>query len=343
MGEDKKKKKKKKKKDKKKVKFEDETPEGEPELDEEGNPIPQFDEDGNPIPTAGEDGAEKKKSRWGGLFSAFASKLFCVGAPDEEQANATIIIEEDPEMAFDEVTGTDDAPEARSPKSRKSVNEFSVLSMPSNVEGAPSARWQQVSCLNENAWLDVAQKEGIQMAGKSVDGSPWFAARCTFRGGVHPCKAGPSLCDPKAFIEVTHQKDAVKLYGKDVEVLFASNPYELRWKKKKRSTNMVAAVVAGMDAQGHFLRASQGLDFQPASAAKPLWIARSFYKGCVEVGKAGPHLQNGNVAYFSIGGREVALKDFEVLVAVPLDGPAEGENEDDWDPGYGPQLTLPFN
>ena len=105
--------------------------------------------------------------------------------------------------------------------------------------------------------------------------------------------------------------------------------------------NPECAVWAGMDAIGRFSLSSDGSQyFTPTEPPRPLWIARVFKRGEVLIGKAAPHISNGNVALIAYKGKEIIVKDFEVLVATRQDKPPPGVDPATWDPQYGPDLTF---
>jgi len=267
---------------------------------------------------------------------------------------------------------------------RLSIMDKVCRELPSAVEGAPSAVWRKFTSakvkhatkatrLGSNPrlctdpaspWLQDLENDrdllvGALQGGKLLDeGSksyPIFVGRVFLRSGVHPCQCGPdleadtdsrnSLCAKKGFVLTNHEGDAIRLYQEPFEVLFVEKKMELRWKKKKPWVNPPCAVIAGMDAIGRFGKNSEGSQtWVPTESARPLWVARVFVKGEVLIGKAAPHISNGNVALVpcKVTGKELHVNDFEILVASKLDGPERGVNPADWDPQYGPDLRDPL-
>jgi len=261
----------------------------------------------------------------------------CSGNNRTEDENPTIILEEGPDDIW-----TPPPPEEEDENMKglppDSKNSFVVHAISGKVAGAPSARWKEFALDSTSSWGTVPFKEAV-LGGKLRNETPLYVARVKLRCGIHPASVSKSFFarnTGEGYSLTTHDGDVIQLFNQRCEMLLLGNPRELRWKIKRRNVEPKGAVVAGMDAVGNFM--GDDMDFVPNSPPAPLWVARAFMKGGVYIGKAGAHIGKGNMAMIPINGEYHTTKDFEVLVAVSLDGPEEGEDPEEWNPGYGPEI-----
>lgn len=126
--------------------------------------------------------------------------------------------------------------------------------------------------------------DGAKPNGHEADGTPLWTARAEYSGGIHPGKVRPAFGAAN-----------IPYGGKEIKV----NPYEVlmqegRWVKASDGKVPLGAVVAGYEANG-----------------EPLFVARAKYEGGLHQGKVRLAFGAANIPW---GGKEVKVKDYEVLV-----------------------------
>jgi len=135
--------------------------------------------------------------------------------------------------------------------------------------------------------------QGAFEAGQEKDGTPLYAARTFFEGGVHPGKLSPNF-----------KKGAIIGYdGDEIEVeqyeILVANPQGVRWapvsdKFNIQSLGGARPVEGGREADG-----------------TPLFIVQAPYKDGTHPGKTSESLQGADITY---GGKEKIVNHYNVLV-----------------------------
>lgn len=133
---------------------------------------------------------------------------------------------------------------------------------------------------------DALPRDAI-LGGRDSDGSPIYVGRATHQGAVLPCKILPTK--QAAYVGTDFQE----ILKHNYEVLVGR---EVKWKKDKNGKVPRDAYVAGRTPTG-----------------EALYIGRAEHMGSLSIGKVHPAHA---CLYIPYGGKEVSLKEYEVLTGI---------------------------
>lgn len=125
--------------------------------------------------------------------------------------------------------------------------------------------------------------DGAVVCGQEADGTPLYLARAYYSGGLHPGKVRPEF-----------ESANIPYGGDEVKV----NSYEVycgggTWIEASGGIIPEGAVACGYEANG-----------------EPLYAARAWYEGGLQIGKVRPGFDGANIPY---GGDEITVNSYEVL------------------------------
>lgn len=123
------------------------------------------------------------------------------------------------------------------------------------------------------------------LGGRDTDGAQIYVGRASHEGDLIPCKVLPS----KKIAYLAH--NGVEIPKHNFEILVGT---DVQWKRERNGKVPPGAFVGGRTING-----------------EPLYIGRGDHNRSQTVGKV--HQSHGCL-YISYGGKEIALKDYEVLV-----------------------------